>query len=393
MLFSFVLAISALCAVPCAAQQPAAPITCTTSYVRREIRDLSAPERTRLFNAMKKLNTGARPTIWDRFANIHLQGQGVFHGGPMFLPWHRMMLKRFEQELQKVDPGVVLAYWDWSLDYNQPHRSVVLSNEYLGGNSQGGCVKDGQFANWQVSYPTSHCLTRQYAGGAQGIGPFTSNIVLEAIIDQSEEYEDFRQQIESIPHSGPHTGVGGDLATMQSPNDPIFYFHHGYIDKLWYDWQQQDQSRVREYYGVNRDGSKALISNQLPFMNASVRDALNARSLCYSYAPARSANRLQRRSGGAKEAAQENSVSNDVEAAMNPNLHLPTFNTKLAQCAAKKLKEEIRHPEPVPKCWIDMNGYCEKDIRRMEDAYRCIVNEANEVYRKLHPKNEAESAY
>ena len=24
-----------------------------------------------------------------------------------------------------------------------------------------------------------------------------------------------------------------------SPNDPIFFFHHAFVDKLWADWEQQ----------------------------------------------------------------------------------------------------------------------------------------------------------
>jgi tyrosinase len=392
MLFSLVLAISAFYAVSCTPQQAATPIKCSSRYVRREIRDLSAAERTKLFNAIKKLNSGARPTVWDKYASYHVQGQGVFHGGPMFLPWHRMMLWRIEQDLRKADPTVALAYWDWSLDYNEPHKSPVLTDAFLGGDSQGGCIKAGPFANWQVSVPTPHCLTRKYANGAQGIPPFTSDVVLGAIIDQAGEYEDFRQQIESVPHSMAHNGIGGDLGTMQSPNDPAFYFHHGFIDKLWYDWQQQDSSRLKEYYGVNRNGQKAKITDQLPYMNAAVRDALSTRSLCYTYAPSRNS-RLQRRSINMAEASQGEADNKEVTAAMNPNLHLPTFNLEAAQCAAKKLKSEIKHSAQVPACWIKMNGYCEKDIRRMEEAYKCIVNQVNAEYLKLHPKEEPKSAY
>lgn len=43
------------------------------------------------------------------------------HGGPIFLPWHRMFMIRLEQHLQRVtnDPGTALPYWDWAADGNQ----------------------------------------------------------------------------------------------------------------------------------------------------------------------------------------------------------------------------------------------------------------------------------
>ncbi|WP_347177239.1 tyrosinase family protein [Parafrankia sp. EAN1pec] len=40
------------------------------------------------------------------------------HGGPVFLPWHRMYLLRMEQQLQRHsgDPDTTLPYWDWVTD-------------------------------------------------------------------------------------------------------------------------------------------------------------------------------------------------------------------------------------------------------------------------------------
>ncbi|KAF2969671.1 hypothetical protein GQX73_g3872 [Xylaria multiplex] len=44
--------------------------------------------------------------------------------------------------------------------------------------------------------------------------------------------------IEASPHSAGHGGVNGVMVNVKlSPGDPIFYLHHGYIDKLWWDWE------------------------------------------------------------------------------------------------------------------------------------------------------------
>lgn len=34
-----------------------------------------------------------------------------------------------------------------------------------------------------------------------------------------------------------HGLVGGTMGTASSPADPIFWLHHGFIDKLFADWQ------------------------------------------------------------------------------------------------------------------------------------------------------------
>jgi len=285
---------------------------------------------------------------------------------------------------------VALAYWDWTLDSNQPERSVVLTAAFVGGDSQGACLKDGPFAGMQAHYPTPHCVTRRFR--ASGVGPFTHGAVLDAIIGQSRVYDDFRQQIESVPHATPHIGIGGDLSEMQSPNDPLFHLHHAFVDKLWFDWQQMDRARETEYNGVNRDGQRAAITDQLPSLHAQVKDALSVESLCYTYATTRG-NRLQRRSVGAKVGAPKQGKGKAPETS-EYEYKLPILKLEDAQCVAGKMKEEIRTPRPIPKSWIKMNGYCEKTIRGMEEAYKCITDLVNVEYLKLHPKEEEpDSAY
>ena len=41
-------------------------------------------------------------------------------------------------------------------------------------------------------------------------------------------------------HNRVHVWVGGQMGTGVSPNDPVFWLHHAFIDKLWADWQRLD---------------------------------------------------------------------------------------------------------------------------------------------------------
>jgi hypothetical protein len=38
-------------------------------------------------------------------------------------------------------------------------------------------------------------------------------------------------------HNRGHVWVGGSMLPMTSPNDPIFFLHHCFVDKIWSDWQ------------------------------------------------------------------------------------------------------------------------------------------------------------
>ena len=41
------------------------------------------------------------------------------------------------------------------------------------------------------------------------------------------------------------------LDPVASPGDPIFYLHHTWLDKLWWDWQKEDKKRLSEIGGPN----------------------------------------------------------------------------------------------------------------------------------------------
>jgi tyrosinase len=49
----------------------------------------------------------------------------------------------------------------------------------------------------------------------------------------------FEQVSEGALHNPVHRWVGGNMADATSPNDPIFFLHHAYLDLLWERWKQQ----------------------------------------------------------------------------------------------------------------------------------------------------------
>jgi tyrosinase len=77
-------------------------------------------------------------------------GRNAAHRGPIFLPWHRVMLLVFERNLQRVlvDADFGLPYWDWAADGElsaaQQRTSLIWRANCLGG--QGNPVQTGPFA-------------------------------------------------------------------------------------------------------------------------------------------------------------------------------------------------------------------------------------------------------
>lgn len=42
---------------------------------------------------------------------------------------------------------------------------------------------------------------------------------------------------------------------LGSPGEPLFYLHHAWVDKLWWDWQEADpESRTHDIAGPNTQG-------------------------------------------------------------------------------------------------------------------------------------------
>ncbi|MCM2424236.1 tyrosinase family protein [Streptomyces sp. RKAG293] len=257
----------------------AAAVPAAEVVTRPEIRQLSDGQRTRFFNAVKTLkNNNAVNNQYNQFVAVHYNNQTAGHGVPAFLPWHREYLRLFEAALQKIDPTVVLPYWDWSRDSQAPERSVIFSSAYFGGNGAGSnrCVTSGAFAGWQVRIPNQRCLQRQFNGGST-IGSWYSPGMIENLLNTNRtSYDQFRRAIEGSPHASVHVNIGGDMSQMYSTNDPLDWVHHAFIDLLWAEWQARNPSLANTYQGST--------STLLRPFGVTVASTLDTRSLGYTYA-------------------------------------------------------------------------------------------------------------
>jgi tyrosinase len=255
---------------------------CSTINTRKELRQLTSDELQRFISATQKLQK--QEDVYDWFVNTHLGSGKKAHGVAGFLPWHRAFLTIYERALQKIDPKVVLPYWDWSVDAQAPEKSIILSDKYLGGNGEKGthCVKDGLAKNWVVRIPQKKCLRRDFRYGDR-TGALWDKSMIESMISSNNDYEKFRQALEYNPHGIVHDNIShiwGDMNKMVTPNDPIFWMHHAMVDKIWWEWQERDPKRKTEYFGFG-----ATLDDDLWNVSAKVRDVMDTESdgQCYRY--------------------------------------------------------------------------------------------------------------
>ncbi|MGY1707504.1 tyrosinase family protein [Geodermatophilus sp. SYSU D00697] len=210
--------------------------------------------------------------LWHHLAMMRLTppdqlDRNSAHSGPVFLPWHRLMLTLFELQVQRlVDDDFGLPYWDWSAP-GEDETSALWTDAGIGGS--GTPVDDGPFRAdvFRVrleSDPlaglrqTDRGLRRAIQRNAR-VPDLPSPDQVRSLLDDEKAYdaepwdssaEGMRNRLEGwLPplqmHNRVHVWIGGDMERATSPNDPVFYLNHCNVDRIWESWQVR-QGRVYE---------------------------------------------------------------------------------------------------------------------------------------------------
>ncbi|MFI6687274.1 tyrosinase family protein [Streptomyces sp. NPDC050485] len=235
-------------------------------YTRKNQSTLTSAERKAFVNAVLELKKRGG---YDELVRTHIDfyvsdgdgGLRVAHMTPSFLPWHRQFLLQFERSLQQINPRVTVPYWDWTRD-NSP-ASYLWADDFMGGNGRRGDlqVMTGPFAyahgNWEIraNVTEDRFLARDLGRPNDPVILPPPADVLRALADpvydvapwNSTSRTGFRNQIEGwTPGSGNarfrthnqvHRWVNGTMLGAAAVNDPVFWLHHAFIDRLWSSWQ------------------------------------------------------------------------------------------------------------------------------------------------------------
>lgn len=221
--------------------------------IRKEFTAMTFGERVRYTRIVKTASTDRRyKGQYDRLINEHERlFRSSIHEKIFFLPWHRWFILEYENLLRKIDCKFTVAYWDWSVDSSDPwstHRweDVWHSVSGFGGNGVGAerCVKTGPFRHgaWvPVSSTGAKCLTRDFNGS-----PPDDVAVQEVVL--MNDFTNFELALRTVLHDDVHCRISGTMCTLQSASAPEFFLHHGFVDKIWDDWQKRSISNRFAYF-------------------------------------------------------------------------------------------------------------------------------------------------
>lgn len=248
---------------------------------RRNVATLNAGQLKLLRDAFRKVQafSDADDRGYQHWSGIHGLPLPAYcdiaHGTPLFLPWHRAYLYRFERALRDQVPDAMLAWWDWRTPANQQGQiPAALADQNAGSQPnplfnakvQSLAIQQGGSLGQQLGTPTRRA-------------PSTSRRLptpqqIETLLDE-DDFTTFSEQLDNF-HGGVHMWVGAHMSRIPfSAYDPIFYFHHTMIDRVWRIWQLRH----------GRAGPpESLWDEPLDPFNMTVRRTLSVTRLGYDYA-------------------------------------------------------------------------------------------------------------
>jgi tyrosinase len=257
--------------------------------MRQDQSTLDPPLKQQFVNAVLDLKANGK---YDQYVQWHKDtlkrdpNTGEFiaddaHAGPAFFAWHRQFLRSFEEDLQGTPSWVYknmgLPYWDWTVD-NSPSSSIWLDN-FMGPNGDQTLpdphVMSGPFSihtrpdgdprKWTLNVRTD---IEQFPYLRRMFKTYVSSLPTQKDVQDTlnatpydvdpwndisgsgfrSNAEGFAQAAGPAMHNRVHVWVGGSMTTMTSPNDPVFWLHHCFMDKLWADWERMHKTDASSSY-------------------------------------------------------------------------------------------------------------------------------------------------
>ncbi len=245
------------------------------------------------------------PKGWLRNARAHArycpndpQDSDQVHYCYWFLAWHRAYIWVTERKIREIsgDQTFSYPYWNWSSDRHIPQPfarsgsslasairytpSRGLRNDEVGYRPDDPRLKAIGVAALDSPYFTATSpgqIARSFGGIARpnSSGAYGNNA------------------LENTPHGPVHVYVGGenargdvgDMADFETAaRDPIFFAHHGNLDRLWEKWRRDPARKATE------PTSSAFLDHLFPFIwldgsviHVRAGDMLDSANLEYAY--------------------------------------------------------------------------------------------------------------
>lgn len=210
--------------------------------------------KARTVDTLQRFRRGATLPSYATFVTMHVKTytQSNPHHTLRFLPWHRRFLRRFEEALCRFEHGqdvpagrkglLGLPYWDW-----QAPGWSLLEELPLSGQSTVPGVQAFDPGRWP---PYGGRPLRRNPYAQIEVRPLPASDRLAAVLEISD-FEEFSANLEAgvrgwaaplartdmkANHDTVHDAIGGQMGSAASPDDPVFWWHHTHIDRLFQQW-------------------------------------------------------------------------------------------------------------------------------------------------------------
>jgi tyrosinase len=237
---------------------------------------------------------------WAGLATIHGSDPGTYHfcphGNWYFLPWHRAFVVMYERIIRDVtkNKDFAIPYWDWTANPVMP--PVFLTPKTPDGKTNWLFVDDRDFGQrWRRTWPNNKPMP------ADQVGP----TVLQQIL-ASTDYEEFGTSrpagqnnldqswivdqnsgdqgiLEGLAHNMVHNNIGGWMPSASSPRDPIFFMHHGNIDRIWALWNSLGNQNSGESLWNDMQIQNNFLNPDGSFYSPKVSELYVPEDLGYTY--------------------------------------------------------------------------------------------------------------
>lgn len=179
--------------------------------------------------------TESNPKSFAKIAGLHgLPGNYCKHSSfSGFLSWHRAYLLELENALRDIKCNVTLPFWDWNSTTQKGIPEACKHHTYI--NRSGITVDNPLFKG-----PIAPSIGGGYTYRGSNINNISFKVYADmAANNQSQtNFNTYAQNLNNY-HGSVHIRFNGSMSDADyAAFDPIFYFHHANIDRLWANWQQ-----------------------------------------------------------------------------------------------------------------------------------------------------------
>jgi tyrosinase len=206
--------------------------------IRKDHREMTPGEKQAYILALTaKFNDNTLQDMANHHSNhfgteIHTTGG---NNGTQFLSWHRVFQLELEQKLRAAGTAkaeyITVPYWDWRIENS--NANVTWDDN--------GFLSNSFVSTWSITRLSPLSGTLASSTNVSDMLAMTGNILPTTVENANSTSPWFSKRLEHWHNLG-HVFIGGTMNSGASPRDPIFFLHHGFVDKLWQDWEDRDNA-------------------------------------------------------------------------------------------------------------------------------------------------------